>query len=322
VLRLPRFARANGAPARVAVLDLGSTSFHLLVAEVSEDGTLRRIERERIMLRLGAELRDDSRIPPAVCRLAVDAARLLRRVAEEAKAERLIPVATAALREAENGRELGEEIGTVVGAPVWTLEGEQEARVIFAALRHRVGLGVEPTLGIDLGGGSVEFAAGDSDDVWWETTLRLGVARLHGELVRSDPMSPSEADTIRERTRGLLGPQREALAEERPVRCVAVGGTVRSLARLWLARSRQRATRGFGELRISLSELNELTTALLESSHEARLAMPGMNPRRADLLPTGSLVLSTMLGELGYQEVALCDWGLREGVILLEALGR
>jgi exopolyphosphatase/guanosine-5'-triphosphate,3'-diphosphate pyrophosphatase len=317
-----RLARANGAPSRVAVLDLGSTSFHLLVAEVSDDGMLRRVERERIMLRLGAELGDDSRIPPAVGRLAVESARILRRIAEEAKAQHLIPVATSALREAENGRQIGDEIAAVLGTPVWTLDGEQEARVIFAALRHRLGLGAEPTLGIDLGGGSVEFAVGDADDVWWETTLRLGVARLHGEMVRSDPMTPQEADRIRERTRALLGPQREAIADQQPVRCAAVGGTVRSLARLLLARRRQRSSRGFGVLKIALSELEQLTTALLQSSHEVRLAMPGMNSRRADLLPTGGLVLSTMLAELGYGEIALCDWGLREGMILLEALGR
>ena len=307
----------DGRPSRVAVLDMGSTSFHLLVGEVTPDGALKRVARECVMLRLGA----NSRIPGAVCDRAVDAARQLRRVAEDAKAERLIPVATAALREAENGRELADRLGSALGVPVWILEGEQEARVIFAALRHRLNLKDERSLGIDLGGGSLELAVGDGTDVFWETTLRLGVARLHGELVRRDPMKRRERRAIQERVRELLEPHVAHVDELEAPRCVAVGGTARALLRIWSSSGLRRAS-ARSDAELSRADLGELTRVLLSSSHDERLKMPGMDTRRADLLPTGVLVLSTLLEELGYRELTVCDWGLREGVILLEALGR
>jgi exopolyphosphatase/guanosine-5'-triphosphate,3'-diphosphate pyrophosphatase len=313
--------RVNGRRSRVAVLDMGSTSFHLLVSQVTPDGSLTRVARERVMLRLGAELGADSRIPSAVCDRAVDAARELRRHAEDAKVERLIPVATAALREAENGRDVADRLGSALGLPVWILDGEQEARVIFAALRHRLRLREERTLGIDLGGGSLELAVGDGTDVFWETTLRLGVARLHGELVRRDPMKRRERRAIRERVRELLAPHTARVGELAPARCVAVGGTARALLRLWSA-SRPRPARARSKTAISRGDLAELTRVLLSSSHDERLEMAGMDSRRADLLPTGAAVLSTLLEELGYRELTVCDWGLREGVILLDALGR
>lgn len=317
-----RPARVDPGVSRVAILDMGSTSFHLLVSEVTPEGTLKRVERERIMLRLGAELGGDARIPPSVCDRAVEVAGQLRRVAEKAKAERLVPVATAALREAGNGRELADRIGAELGVPVWILDGEQEARVIFAALRHRLGLTDERTLGVDLGGGSLELAVGDGLDVFWETTQRLGVARLHGELVRGDPMKRRERAAIESRVRELLTPHVSKVNELDPVRCIAVGGTARALLRLWSASGLREAGGNSGASAISAADLGELARVLAASSHEERLDMAGMDARRADLLPTGALVLSTLLEELGYHELTVCDWGLREGVILLEALGR
>jgi phosphohistidine phosphatase SixA len=317
-------ARAVGPErlSRVAVLDMGSTSFNLVVFEVTPEGALKRVTRERAMLRLGAELGADPRIPEPVCERSVDAARRLRRVAEEAKAERLIPVATAALREAQNGRALADRLGSALGVPVWILDGEQEARVIFAALRHRLELGAERTLGVDLGGGSLELAVGDGGDVFWETTLRLGVERLHGELVQRDPMKGRERRAVRDRVRELLAPHRDRVERLDAVRCVGVGGTVGALARLWAATGLAETGLGRGDRALSREDLEALTQTLVASTHAERLEMAGMDARRADLLPTGALILATLLDELGYDELGICDWGLREGVILLEALGR
>ena len=102
---------------------------------------------------------------------------------------------------------------------------------------------------------------------------------------------------------------------------MAVGGTARALLRIWSSSGLRRAS-ARSDAELSRADLGELTRVLLSSSHDERLKMPGMDTRRADLLPTGVLVLSTLLEELGYRELTVCDWGLREGVILLEALGR
>ena len=301
---------------RVAVLDLGSTSFHLLVADASVEGEMRRVLRERRMLRLGAEIASGRRIPDAVCDRAVATARRLRRKAVRAGAERLFPVATAALREARNGRGLADRIADAIDAPVRILAGAEEAHLMFTAFARRVAMGPGLALGIDLGGGSLELAIGDARGVRWEETLPLGVARLHEELAREDPMPRRAARAVRQRVREALEPHLATIARHAPKVRVASGGTVSALARRITARRGLRPARSVNELFLPTVELEAARDELLHSTHAERLQMPGVPRRRADLLPTGALILSTLADELGLEGYTVSDWGLREGVIL------
>jgi exopolyphosphatase/guanosine-5'-triphosphate,3'-diphosphate pyrophosphatase len=154
--------RHSDAKLRVAVLDLGSTSFHLLVADASPTGRIERVVRQRVMLRLGATIAAEGEIPKAIAARAVESARELQGLAEAHGAERLIPVATAALRDARNGAALASSIARELGTKVRVLSGLEEARLIFGAFRRRVPLGDAAALGMDLGGGSLELAIGDA----------------------------------------------------------------------------------------------------------------------------------------------------------------
>jgi exopolyphosphatase/guanosine-5'-triphosphate,3'-diphosphate pyrophosphatase len=304
---------------RIAVLDLGSTSFHLVTIDADPLGRLERVAREREMLRLGAVVAQGSFIPEETAARALQSAARLREIAEREGAEQLLPVATSALRDADNGAELAGRLGRVLGAPVRILSGEEEARIMFAAFRRRVPLDGAPALGLDLGGGSLELAIGDASEIAWEATLRLGVARLHGEFVRNDPVSADEVRAIEQRVRQLVRPLAPKVASLRPEQCIASGGTVSALARLLLAREgpQQRALNGFPLVRHKLRQVAE---ELLSITHDERLALPGIDARRADLLPIGAVVLAEIARLLGMERMTVCDWGLREGVAL-EALG-
>jgi exopolyphosphatase/guanosine-5'-triphosphate,3'-diphosphate pyrophosphatase len=306
------------AKLRVAVLDLGSTSFHLLVADASPTGRIDRVARRRVMLRLGATIADEGGIPKPIGQRAIETARALRRVAEEHDVDRLIPVATAALRDASNGAPLADSIARALGTPVRTLTGIEEARLIFAAFRHRIRLGNATALGLDLGGGSLELAVGDGFDVHWETTLPLGVTRLHGEIDLHDPMKRREVKEIQRRVEACLEEARAEVRSRAPKLPIASGGTARALARLIEERGEGRATNG--GLRVPRAALSRLAEDLADASHDERLEWKGMKRSRADLLPTGAIVLDTLVEQLGLRELLICDWGLREGVIL-EALG-
>jgi exopolyphosphatase/guanosine-5'-triphosphate,3'-diphosphate pyrophosphatase len=315
-------ASRDKAKLRVAVLDLGSTSFHLLVSDASASAELERVTRQRKQLRLGAFLNGAARIPEDSCARAIEAARELKTTSDACRPDRMLAVATAALRDAENGAELVARIEDAIGTPVRMLSGEQEARLIFSAFRHRLRCDGEPMLGADLGGGSLELAIGDDCDVHWETTLRLGVTSLHGEFVRRDPMSRRERNAVRARVRDFLAPHLETISQSQVRRCVASGGTVRVLARL-ITEMPESLIRWRGEkprLRVRRRQLERLTDMLVESTHDERLEMRGVKRDRADLLPTGALILLTMLEACGIKELVACDWGLREGVVL-EAVG-
>lgn len=307
---------------RVAVLDMGSTSFTLLIADASLDGEIRPVVGEKVMLRLGAVVAQGGEIPPEVCERALSVAEQLRAVAEREKAALFLPVATAAVRDANNGRAVAAAIGDALGQPIRILTGEEEARLIFQAFQRRLGLGAKTTLGLDLGGGSLELALGNAGGVQRETTLPLGAVGLHGELVSSDPMTKPDAKAVRRRVREALEGREADFAAPRG-QAIATGGTVRALARVLRARERPGSSRGdvpFAQP-VSRKELKALCRDLVASSHAERLAMRGVRRQRADLLPTGALVLDTLAEALEIESFTICDWGLRQGVIL-DALAR
>lgn len=306
----------EGEETRIGVLDLGSTSFHVLVAEVDPAGTITQVKSDRVMLRLGAAIVRDGVIPGPVFRRAVAAARVLRKVAVKARAERLLAVATAALREAVNGRALAERIGEALDTPVQVLGGEEEARLIFQALRARVPFPEGTVLAVDLGGGSLELAVGDAKALHWEMSLPLGVARLQRELARSDPVAPDEIRALGDRVRELVAPLRDPLARLAPDLCVATGGTVGALAKLLLAREGSKPREAENGLVVTRLQLEALADDLLARTHAERLGMPGMAKRRVDLLPAGARILATLAETAGIEAFTVCDWGLREGVLI------
>lgn len=298
--------------ARVGVLDLGSTSFHLLVADVDSTGGITRVGRERVMLRLGALLADHGVIPAPAFARAVETVAALRADAEEAGAQLLIAVATAALREARNGAELVVELERALGVPVRRISGAQEARLVLGALFARLGEGPEPMLALDLGGGSLELALGESGRALWQTSLPLGVVRLLTELGPApDPLGAEFVAKLRKRVASALAPHRQRLRPPAHARAVATGGTLRALVRLLHTGDGAPSRELLG-----VEQLGALAEHLAGLPHDRRLALPRMSRRRVDLLPVGALILSTVCRELGIRRVEPCDWGLREGVLL------
>jgi exopolyphosphatase/guanosine-5'-triphosphate,3'-diphosphate pyrophosphatase len=313
--------RVGGPRARrLAVLDLGSSSFHLLVADAEPGGTIHRVGRERVMLRLGAMITEGGKITRSAREAAVETVRQMKADAKDAGAERLLPVATAALREASNARAVVALLSEELGERVRVLSGEEEAHLIFRAIVKRRGIGEERTLGIDLGGGSLELALGAGAKVAWERSLPLGCVRLHHELGKDDPLGESQQAAIEARVEHALARVEGRIARYAPEHVVAIGGTVRALYRL--ANGLDEDTHRIPlDARLRRSELDAIVDRIAGSSHAQRLRMRGMSLRRADLLPTGALIVRALMRALALREVAVCDWGLREGVVL-DALSR
>jgi exopolyphosphatase/guanosine-5'-triphosphate,3'-diphosphate pyrophosphatase len=306
-----------GGPFRIGVVDLGSTSFHLLVAEATRDGRLRRVARRREMLRLGAELAHSRRISHEVIERAINASARLRAFAEREKVERMVAVGTSALRDAANARELRAGISAALGVPVRVLSGREEARIIFSAICKRMGLGNEVSLGLDLGGGSLEFALGSARGVSWESTLPLGVTRLHAQFIsedRSGRIALAQLDQVRARVHSLVRPLRARVKAAAPERAVAVGGSVRALARLVSEGSFSDSE--LTGIELTRERLDALSEALARDTHAQRLRRRGMSARRADLLPVGAAALAAALATLGIARLTCCDWGLREGIAI------
>jgi exopolyphosphatase/guanosine-5'-triphosphate,3'-diphosphate pyrophosphatase len=315
-LRLHRLARRQrrGAPSRIAVFELGSTALHLLVAEARAASDVRRLLRERVPWRKGGSLARQE-IPAERTEELVSAARTLRELADESRAEELVGVATAALREASNARAVAEAVGAALGTPVQVLSAAEEARLVFQAVRGRVELGGSSVLGLDLGGGNLSVVVGSEEGVKLARTLPAGVARLHSELVGEREPDAEAMRALRTRVRELLEPQLDAIGSLGATRCVGVGGTVRAVARILAAR-RGGAHVGTRGVFVERPELAALGRELAGMDVAARERVADVTPRRAELLPAGIEILVTALSLLRAEGFTLCDWGLREGIVL------
>jgi exopolyphosphatase/guanosine-5'-triphosphate,3'-diphosphate pyrophosphatase len=311
---------------RGAVWDLGSSSFQVLVCEPGPHQSLSPVFKRRSLLNLGLDVGAKGMISPERVTASVGAAKRLRRALDTVSPDVVVALATAALRDAANGPEVVARLERVVGTPIRTLDGEQEARLCFAGQRAGVYVGDDPTLGIDLGGGSFELAIGNRFEIYSVASAPIGTTRLQGELGVGEVLNRDQRKEVRERVREAFEVMNLRLGRypNAASRAVLSGGTARALARLATAKTRGHADApgwGVNQVELARAQVAELATMLSHLDLRQRLALPGMPARRAPVLPLGACILQAIADELGIEHFVVSEWGLREGA-LLDAVAR
>ncbi|MBV8949593.1 MAG: Ppx/GppA family phosphatase [Actinobacteria bacterium] len=306
---------------RIAALDLGSNSFHLLVADVHADGTFVPLVREKEMLRLGDAVARDGRVSDAMADTAVATVRRFRKLAEAAGATEILACATSAIRTASNGDDVVDLIETEAGIPVEVIDGLEEARLIFGAVRASVVLEPAPALCFDVGGGSVEIMVGDAGAMFWATSERLGVARLTQDLVHSDPLTKADRRALREHITRVLEPVAQRVAAFEPKLVVGSSGTLEDIAQMVAARRDANVPVSLNQLTFTRDEFVPLHRELTTLPASERRKIPGLEARRIDLIPAGAMFLATAMEVFHFDEMTVSEWALREGMVL-DAIGR
>ncbi|HEV7862051.1 MAG TPA: Ppx/GppA phosphatase family protein [Acidimicrobiia bacterium] len=308
---------------RIAAIDLGTNSFHLLVVDAGPDGSFVPLVREKEMLRLGDDVAREGRISRDGCRRALAAVRRFQALADGAGATRVVACATSAFREASNGRRLAAAIATETGIEPRIIDGETEAGLIYSAVRASVLMQKGPVLAFDLGGGSLEVMVGDGSALWWARSLPLGVARLTTELVRHDAPSRGDQRRLRKRIVDLLEPVAGEIADlfdagapGGPSLAVGSGGTFCDLARMLAYRRSGGIPVSVNQFAFSRLEFLELHEELVAATTAERRRFPGLELRRVDLVPAGALLLATAMELFGFDELTVSEWALREGMVL------
>ncbi|MFM7616443.1 MAG: HD domain-containing protein [Actinomycetes bacterium] len=306
---------------RIAALDLGSNSFHLVVAEVHPDGTFTPTVREKEMLRLGEIVTTSGEITERAADAAVAAVRRMRKLAEAAGASEVHARATSALRTAANGDDVVDRIERESGVEVDVIDGLEEARLIFTAVRAAVVLEPAPAICFDLGGGSLEIAVGDAGALTLAASERLGVGRLTATYVRTDPLAREERRAMRDHVAAALRPIAEAAAPLAPRLAILSSGTFESIATMvGIARDGQ-APASLNQFTFAADDFLPLYRLITRGTRAERRAIPGMDAKRVDLIAAGAVVLRTIIDEFGCAEFTMSDWALREGIVL-DAIAR
>jgi exopolyphosphatase / guanosine-5'-triphosphate,3'-diphosphate pyrophosphatase len=305
---------------RIAALDLGSNSFHLIVVEAHPDGSFDTLLREKDVLRLADSVATTHRIPPERVEAAIESVGRMRAHGEAMDVDEWVVYATSALREAENGAEVVEQIEAETGVGIQVITGLDEARLIFAAVRASVLIDKAPAVCIDQGGGSLEVSVGDASGMMWATSIKLGAARLTAEFVMSDPPHPDDLARMRERATEVLTPVANATKRFRPGMLVGTSGTLTSLARLAAPKIADATPNALHQLTVTADELKAVHEKMQTLSLEERRGIDGLDTRRADIMPAGSVVLQVAMELFGFDELTVSEWSMREGMIL-DAIG-
>ncbi|HXV57325.1 MAG TPA: Ppx/GppA phosphatase family protein [Gaiellaceae bacterium] len=299
---------------RVGVVDLGTNSTRLLVADV-EGGRVRELERRLTITRLGEGV-DERRLllPTAVARVR-NALSDYRRALEGLGAERTLAVATSAVRDAENGEAFLGEVEWSYGFDTRLLSGHEEALMTFRGVT--AGRDVGPgTLVVDVGGGSTELVLGGPGGVEWHDSLDLGCVRLTERFLGGDPPSAEELDACRAHVADVLAER--VPADVRPERAVGVAGTVTQLAVLAL---------GLEEEDPALVDGHDLPASWIDEQVERLAVLPveeirglrGMHPDRAPVILAGAIVVAETLGRVGLPRLEVTEQDLMHGAALAAA---
>lgn len=301
---------------RTGVLDLGSNSFHLLVADHQASGDLRSVAREKINLRLGDVVARNGRFDDDAADDAVAAVRDLRDAAIDYGATVVFGAATSAFRDASNGDDLLRRIEVETGVNVRLIDGCEEGRLVFEAVQQSVRLEATPAVCLDLGGGSLEVAVGDQTSIQWATSLPLGVVRLKAQLLAKDPPTRVQQRRLRDHVAAVIAEEARKAVRSRPQLIVGAGGTFRSIARMVAAQRDATIPASINEMVVERDDLLELAERLLSLSAEERTKLPGVGRRRADLAPTGLFVVIAAMDAFGHDRITVAEWTLKEGLII------
>lgn len=300
---------------RLGVLDVGSNTVHLLIVDAYRGGHPTPMTSEKTSLRLAESLDQNDRLSKAGADALVRAVREARDSAAAANCGDLLAFATSALRDASNSAAVLARVHDETGVSLQVLPGEDEARYTFLAVRRWFGWSAGRLLVLDIGGGSLELAAGLDELPELAESLPLGAGRLTREWFRSDPPTRQEVAALREHIDVALAPVAAKLGTlDRADRAVGTSKTFRSLARLTGAAPSSAGPRARRVL--TDTGLRQVAAFISRMSASDLAELEGVSASRAHQLVAGALVAEATMRALGRSELEICPWALREGVIL------
>jgi exopolyphosphatase/guanosine-5'-triphosphate,3'-diphosphate pyrophosphatase len=300
---------------RLGVLDIGSNTGHLLVVDAAGGAAPMPAYSFKEPLRLAEHLDEDGAMTKKGIAALVDFVAAALEVAESKGCEEMLSFATSATRDASNSDAVLEAVKDETGVEIDVLSGEDEARLTFLAVRRWFGWSSGRLLVFDIGGGSLEIATGQDEAPDVVQSLPLGAGRLTRTLLTEDPPDPKVVKKLRRSIRADLARRAgEVLRAGDPGHAVGTSKTFRSLARVCGAAPSGEGL--FVTRTLAAKDLRDRMDDLVSMDDEKRRQLPGVSPQRSHQLVAGALVADAVMDIFGVEELEICPWALREGVIL------
>ena len=301
---------------KLAAIDIGTNSIHMIVVKVLGRHTFEVIDRVKEMAKLGEGVFATNRLSDRAFKAGLDTIERYVHLADQLGVDDIITAATSATREAQNGERFLKEVVRRTKIMPRIISGQEEARLIFLAVRNAIVLDDRTALVIDIGGGSTEVVVGNRQEVLFGTSLKLGVLRLLDMF--------EDEGTVGEEARGVLESHIRFLARQAVTRAKQAGftqvigtsGTIRTLGEAAYLANHKSSLQSVNAEVVRLSELQALTDQLIDIKSSKRAKIEGISEKRTDAIHLGGILLVQLLKMAEVDEITLCDASLREGMVI------
>lgn len=312
---------------RLGIIDLGTNTFHLLIVELPGDNfkndssakkPSQTLFRESRAAKIGEGGINQRLITEAATERAFIVLRYFREklLAYEVAPERTFAFGTSAIRNAENGGEFCQAVQDHLGITIQVINGVREADYIYRGVRAAVDLGEEPSLVMDIGGGSVEFIMGNRSQIFWKQSFEIGGQRLLEKFMRTDPLSEADRKRLYNYFDEQLIPLANAVHQYAPTALVGSSGSFDTL----VAMDYQHRTRAWPDpeqtgFEVPLEEFRRSYVELLTKNHAERMAIPGMITLRVDMIVVAVCLIDYVLKTYHIPRLRVSTYALKEGVL-------
>lgn len=301
---------------RLAAVDVGTNSFHLVVVKLLPDNSFSVLNKEKIVVRLGESPKQMKHLGDEAMERGVKAMKLFALVAKRMQAP-LRAVATSAVREAGNREEFIRKVKAAAKVEIEVVSGFEEARLIYLGVMQALPIYDRRIALFDIGGGSTEILVGKSGKPLYANSFKIGAIRMTQRFFPDEQITKKQVERLRMFIRGELYFAAQEVRKRSPETLIASSGTAQTIAAMVLAARGEQIPENLNSRTISLAEVRKVVKAILKAgSYAERAKIPGCDPRRADILPAGAIVLETILEECGFEECMISAYALREGIIL------
>lgn len=301
-------------PNRIAIIDLGTNTFHVLIAEEGAHG-YNIIYRDRLAVKMGMGGINDGFITESAVHRALLAMQSFKNIIDSHGASTTYAYGTSALRNAKNGRDVADKIKSVTGIEINIISGELEAHYIYMGVRAALGLGKDRNLIVDIGGGSVEFILADHDEVQWKQSFEIGAQRLLERFQKNDPILHAEVNALEDYFARSLEPLFAALNKYKPFVLVGSSGTFDTLSDIFCIKHEIHKSPEEIETPLTIEGFYDIHRELLLKNRDERMGIPGMIEMRVDMIVVACCLVKFLLEKHPFNRIRVSTYSLKEGVL-------
>lgn len=299
---------------RLAIIDMGTNTFHLLIAEAHEKG-YRIIHCTQIAVKIGKGGINQGYITGEAMQRAFDGMQEFKRISDEYNVQKIHAFGTSALRNAKNSEEVIGKIKTLTGIDVTVITGEQEAMLIYYGVRAALDLGEERSLIIDIGGGSVEFIIGNKHEVFWKQSFETGGQRLLEKFHHHDPITTQEIEAMNNHLTSVLPDLFTALKKYKPVALVGSSGSFDTLSDIFCIQNNIDKSDDDTETPLTFDGFHSIYKNLIAMTREERMKIPGMIEMRVDMIVSACCLIQYLLENYPFKRIRVSSNSLKEGAL-------